>query len=138
MASSTPVTSPTSQTAAFRQEWPYTPISAKSPQAIFAPYHRKNSLRSEMQEGAVSTPPQTPAHSGNASGTSVRTTNRLPDIHDVETEEETETIRKKSITIPKPLFSPFDFERSMSMGLEERLGGHGDGHGIVCSPKESV
>ncbi|KAI1541362.1 SUI1 Translation initiation factor 1 eIF-1 SUI1 [Pyrenophora tritici-repentis] len=78
MASSTPVTSPTSQTAAFRQDAPYTPISTNSLQAIFAPYHRKNSLRTEVQE-VVSTPPQTPAHLRNVSGTSVRTTNRVPD-----------------------------------------------------------
>jgi len=135
MASSTPVTSPISQTDALRQETPYTPISMKSPQGIFAPHHRKNSLRSDTQEGAVSTPPQTPAHLRNVSGTSTRMANRLPNIRDIETEEGVEMLRKNSITIPRPLFSPFDFGQSMTVSLEERFG---DGHSMMCSPEETI
>ena len=135
MASSTPVTSPTSQTDTLRQETPYTPISIKSPQGIFAPHHRKNSLRSETQEGAASTPPQTPAHLRNVSGASIRMANRLPNIRDVETEEGVEMLRKNSITIPRPLFSPFDFGQSMTVSLEERFG---DGHSMMCSPEETI
>ena len=134
MASSTPVTSPISQTEASRQEALYTPISAKSPQGIFVPRHRKNSLRSETQEGTVSSPPQTPAHLRNVGG-SVRMANYLPNIRDIATEEEVHMTRKNSITIPRPLFSPFDFKRSMSAGLEERFG---DSHDTMCSPKETV
>jgi hypothetical protein len=107
MASTTPVTSPVVSTNIS------SPTNATTIPNAIAPA-RKISLSRKQGEQIPATP-RTPSHSRNASGSSVRTAIRLPKR---EKESEAQRVRKASIGMPRPLGSPFDIDRAMSVGAD--------------------
>jgi hypothetical protein len=117
MASSTPITSPVSQTMASRAETPPRPSSTKPTQSKPG---CKTNLGSKKQETQISSPPRTPSHSRNVSGSSIRTAIRLPRTLSLSKEQEKLKMRKDSISLPRPLGSPFSVERSASVSRDPR------------------
>ncbi|CAO2656324.1 Nn.00g051270.m01.CDS01 [Neocucurbitaria sp. VM-36] len=126
MASSTPVTSPISTTGAPRLEPPPKPSSTIPVASTSAVQVRRPSL-SKKQEDQNPRPLRTPPHSRNVSGSSIRTAIRLPKTRDKE-KEEAHKMRKDSISMPRPLDSPFGVERSTSADLDHS--GRGDNDGV--------
>lgn len=116
MASTTPVTSPVSPTNVIGLDFPLRSASTK-PQLVESTVpKRKFSLSKKHEE--QSSRPETPSHSRSGSASSIRTAIRLPRSRDKE--KEAHKMRKDSISMPRPLGSPFGFERSMSVGMEGR------------------
>ena len=99
MASSTPLSSPTSVGSS-------SPIPIQSSPAITG-HKRKLSLSSRKQENES---PTTPTHSRSLSGGSIRTAIRWTKANAKEKEKEVQ-IRKDSIGLPQPLGSPLSMER---------------------------
>ncbi|KAH7378796.1 hypothetical protein BKA66DRAFT_513200 [Pyrenochaeta sp. MPI-SDFR-AT-0127] len=121
MASSTPVTSPISPTDASRLELHPQQSSITSSASKTTPPTRKLSLTRQREEQVTRLPP-TPSHSRNASGSSIRTAIRLPKTRNKE-KEEAHRMRKDSISMPRPLGSPFGMEWSMMTGPERQREG---------------
>lgn len=116
MASTTPVTSPVSPRDVTGLDYPLRPASAKPLPAEPNAPKRKFSLSKKHEEQSIR--PETPSHSRSGSASSIRTAIRLPRSRDKE--KEAHKMRKDSISMPRPLGSPFGFERSMSTGTEGR------------------
>ncbi|KAF2827319.1 hypothetical protein CC86DRAFT_348672 [Ophiobolus disseminans] len=117
MSSSTPVTSPISPTDIPWLDPPARPMTTKPTSVASAAPARKLSL-SKKQEDQVPGPPRTPSHSRNVSGGSIRTAIRMPKAR--EKEKEAHKTRKDSISMPRPLGSPFDIDRAMSVSTGGR------------------
>ncbi|KAF1843913.1 uncharacterized protein K460DRAFT_153963 [Cucurbitaria berberidis CBS 394.84] len=131
MASSTPITSPTSLPD--RAEPPQKPSSNK-PMSSTPPVQVRKTSLSKKTEDKIPRSPHTPSHSRNVSGSSIRTAIRLPKAREKE-REEAHRMRKDSISMPRPLGSPFGIERSASVGQDsqgegEKNGGTGYAYGI--------
>ncbi|KAF1838000.1 hypothetical protein BDW02DRAFT_68353 [Decorospora gaudefroyi] len=119
MASSTPVTSPVSRTDAVALEPVSRPTSTRPSHTARTTTVRKTSLRSKSRDDQVTSPPRTPSHLRTASESSIRTAIRIPRCRDKEKEQELHRMRKDSISMPKPLGSPFGIERSTSVGRNQ-------------------
>jgi uncharacterized coiled-coil DUF342 family protein len=77
-----------------------------------SPHARAVSLPFNNRENMPLQPPRTPAHSRNASTSSIRTAIRLPKGRARETDAQ--KIRKESISMPRPLDSPFHIDQSVA------------------------
>jgi hypothetical protein len=120
----TMASSPVSRSDVRGLEPPPRPMSTKPTQSTLGSIVRKTSLRSRNQ---VSSPPHTPSHSRSVSGSTIRTVIRLPKTRGKETDQEMHRVRKDSISVPRPLGSPFGLERAMSVGSN----GHGHEEHII-------
>jgi hypothetical protein len=124
---------------------------ASSPSVVVSPNHAQDSqpfpnaghtrtMSLPFKENVVPNPRRLPAHSRNASTSSLRTAIRLPKGRGREVE--TPRIQKGSISKPMPMESPFDIDRSVantpapaegdgSTGRKvERVATEGDGLGV--------
>ncbi|KAH7394030.1 hypothetical protein DE146DRAFT_616609 [Phaeosphaeria sp. MPI-PUGE-AT-0046c] len=116
MASTTPVTSPISPRDVTGLDFPLRSTSTKPLQMEPTAPKRKFSISKKHEEQSAR--PETPSHSRSGSASSIRTAIRLPRSRDKE--KEAHKMRKDSISMPRPLGSPFGFKRSMSAGMERR------------------
>lgn len=138
MASSTPLTSPISPVDISRLEQSSRPSSTKPNHPASRTPSRNNSQNSGKQIEDSARSPRTPTHSRSGSGSSIRTAIRLPKMRDKE-KEELHKMRKDSISLPRPLGSPFSLNRSMSLNADGRQdgGGRPDG-GVVYGIGEAI